>query len=141
MSAGSEKLTDDDFIRLANFRYALRCFLEFSEHAAASEGLTPQQHQALLVIRSSPHQTANVARLAERLRIRHNTAVELAQRLEAAALVKREPDEKDRRAILLSLTEIGTRKLETLTLVHRRELKQLSPEILQLFETLKSSRA
>ena len=34
--------------RLAAFRYELRRFLRFSEKAARSCGLTPQQHQLLL---------------------------------------------------------------------------------------------
>ncbi|MFT3991374.1 MAG: MarR family transcriptional regulator [Luteolibacter sp.] len=139
MSSRPKKLTDEDFTRLANFRYALRCFLEFSENAVAGEGLTPQQHQALLVIRASPDATANIARLAERLRIRHNTAVELAQRLESAGLISRVQNDEDRRTVLLNLTEEGTRKLETLTVVHRQELAQLSPQILQLFDNLKST--
>ena len=90
MAARKTKLSDADYVRLADFRYALRCFLEFSEIAAANEGLTPQQHQALLVIRGSPAGTANVRRLAERLRICHNTAVELAKRMEASGLIARE---------------------------------------------------
>ena len=53
MSAGKQKLDDWDYTRLADFHYALRRFLEFSEKAAAALGLTPQQHQALLVIRAS----------------------------------------------------------------------------------------
>ena len=62
MSARTKKLSDADYTRLADFRYALRCFLEFSEIAVAKEGLTPQQHQALLVIRASPQGTANIGR-------------------------------------------------------------------------------
>ncbi|MFT4175626.1 MAG: MarR family transcriptional regulator [Luteolibacter sp.] len=136
MSSRPKRLTDEDFLRLANFRYALRCFLEFSERAAAGERLTPQQHQALLVIRASPHGIANIARLAERLRVRHNTAVELAQRLEGSGLISRETDPADRRAILLKLTDEGDGKLERLSLAHRHELTQLSPEMLRLFENL-----
>lgn len=136
--ARMKRLSDADYTALADFRHALRCFLEFSENAAASEGLTPQQHQALLVIRGTPGSVANVARLAERLRVKHNTAVELAQRLESAGLVSRQPSAEDKRAVLLNLTELGSAKLETLTLIHRRELGQLSPEILRLFHSLDS---
>ena len=39
-----------DYETLAEFRYALRCFLRFSENAAESAGLTLQHHQALLFI-------------------------------------------------------------------------------------------
>jgi len=132
----SRKLTDADFTKLADFRYALRCFMEFSESAAAKEGLTPQQHQALLAIRGSEAATTSVGRLAERLRIRHNTAVELAQRLELAGLITRAPSPEDRRSVLLRVTEAGEDKLEHLSLVHRAELRELSPQIIALFKSL-----
>jgi DNA-binding MarR family transcriptional regulator len=134
--ARMKRLSDADYTALADFRHAIRCFLEFSENAAAAEGLTPQQHQALLVIRGTPGSMTNVGRLAERLRVKHNTAVELAQRLEAAGLVSRQSSEDDKRAVLLSLTNLGSTKLETLSLIHRRELGHLSPEILQLLHSL-----
>ena len=126
---------------MADFRYALRRFLEFSESAAAREGLTPQQHQALLVIRSSPGATATVRRLAERLRIKHNTAVELAQRLEAGGLILRWQSPDDGRAVCLALTDEGESKLEHLTRAHRAELRQLSPEIVELFRSLDAGEA
>lgn len=138
MSARTKKLSDADYARLADFRYALRRFLEFSEIEAAKEGLTPQQHQALLVIRSSPEGAANVGRLAERLRIRHNTAVELANRLAASGLIVREPSMEDRRSVILKLTDEGASRLEILTHVHRNELRQLGPEIVGLFTSMES---
>jgi DNA-binding MarR family transcriptional regulator len=136
MKTLSSKLTDADYARLGDFRYALRCFFEFSEAAAAREKLTPQQHQALLVIRSSPAAVASVGRLAERLRIRHNTAVELAQRLETAELITRQPSPDDGRSVLLRLSPMGEAKLEVLTHVHRAELHQLRPEIMALLQSL-----
>lgn len=107
--------------------------MEFSKRAVAKEDLTPQQHQALLVIRASPHGTANVGRLAERLKIRHNSAVELANRLVTSGLIVREISPSDRRAVLLSLTPEGSARLEVLAQVHRNELRQLKPEFLSLF--------
>jgi len=136
MTSRNKQLSDADYTRLAEFRHALRCFLEFSEVAAANEGLTPQQHQALLVIRGSPADAANVGRLAERLRIRHNTAVELAKRLEAAGLIARTVSPADRRAVMLTLTADGTARLEVLSRVHRNELRQLRPVIVGLFERI-----
>ena len=138
MSARTKKLSDADYTRLADFRHALRCFLEFSEIAAAKEGLTPQQHQALLVIRASPGAAANVGRLAERLRIRHNTAVELANRLVASGLIVREPSTEDRRSVILKLTEEAASKLEVLTRVHRNELQQLRPEVVGFFNAMET---
>lgn len=129
-------LSDANYTALADFRHALRCFLEFSEHAALAEGLTPQQHQALLVIRGTTGSVANIARLADRLRVKHNTAGELAQRLEAAGLIHRDASKEDKRSVLLSLTDLGSAKLETLTRIHRRELAQLSPQISGLLLSL-----
>lgn len=136
MPTPTQKLSDADYARLADFRYALRCFLEFSETAAAKEDLTPQQHQSLLVIRASPGEVANISRLAERLRVRHNTAVELANRLVRAGLVVRETSLEDRREVVLKLTPEGRSRLEVLTHVHRNELRQLRPEIVGLFSTI-----
>ncbi len=136
MPAKLKPLSDADYTRLANFRHALRRFLEFSENAASGEGLTPQQHQALLAIRGNPAACCTVGYLAERLCIRPNTAAELAQRLEAGGLITRQPSRGDRRTVELGLTATGIRKLEFLSQVHRAELKQLRPEILTLFESL-----
>lgn len=46
-------LSDAGYIRLANFCHALRRFLDSGENAAPSQGLTPQQHQAVRVIRAN----------------------------------------------------------------------------------------
>jgi DNA-binding MarR family transcriptional regulator len=138
MSSRTKKLSDADYVHLAEFRYALRCFLEFSEIAAAGQGLTPQQHQALLVIRASPGETANISRLAERLRIRHNSAVELANRLESSGLVVRETSPEDRRSVVLKLTADGAARVEVLTEVHRNELRQLKPAIAGLLGSIEA---
>lgn len=136
MAGERMELTDADYVKLADFRYALRRFLEFSQNAAAGQGLTPQQHQALLVIRASPGRIASIGRLAERLRLKHNSAVELAQRLEAGGLVRRHTNDEDRRSMMLNLTPYGVEKLEILTRIHRRELGHISPEMIDLFRHL-----
>ncbi|MCW0220224.1 MAG: hypothetical protein OJI67_18000, partial [Prosthecobacter sp.] len=46
-----QPITQAQYETLASFRFALRRFLRFSEQAAQSAGITPQQHQALLVIK------------------------------------------------------------------------------------------
>jgi len=132
----SPTLKHEDYMRLADFRHALRCFLEFSETAAAGEGLTPQQHQALLVIMASPEEEATVGRLAERLRIKHHSAVQLAQRLEASGMILRHISPADGRAVILTLTKLGATKLKVLSHTHRAELRQISPQMLELFQSL-----
>lgn len=136
MSPGNKDLTNADYEKLADFRYALRCFLDFSANAASSEGLTPQQHQALLAIRANSQPPASVGYLAERLQIRPNTAAELAMRLENAGLITRSGSLTDRRFTDLSLTPEGQGKLKSLTLAHRHELSQLRPVMLELLDNL-----
>lgn len=93
---------------LATFRYALRQFLRFSETAARQAGITPQQHQAILAIAGFPDQDQiTVSELAERLQIRHHSAVGLVDRLVVQDLVVREPGEADRREVYISLTPQG----------------------------------
>lgn len=76
-----------DYQALAEFRFEIRRFLNFSEQIARAAGLEPQQHQALLAIKGLPeHRTATVGVLAERLLIQHHSAVELVNRLETKGL-------------------------------------------------------
>jgi len=125
-----------EYETLASFRYLIRRFLHFSEDAAESVGLTPQQHQALLAIAGFPgrdHMT--ISELAERLQIRHNSAVGLVDRLVAQALITRGPA-PDRRAVHLRLTAQGEELLKRLTATHREELRRLRPEIYKLLARL-----
>jgi DNA-binding MarR family transcriptional regulator len=120
--------SQDDYEALSDFRYSVRCFLEFSENAARDAGLTPQQHQALLAVRGFPPGTAvTIGDLAERLRIRHNSAVELVDRLAEAGLLVRTPDALDNRRVLLTLGEAATDILSALSAAHLDELSRLRP--------------
>lgn len=121
-------LTDADYERLAEFRYLLRRFLAFSEAAAGETGLTHQQHQALLMIRGfSGPQDMTVGALAERLGIRHHSAVGLVSRLHSRHLIRRHSNSADRRQVLISLTPEAEALLDGLTLAHRDELTRLAP--------------
>lgn len=117
-----------DYKTLAQFRYLLRTFAAFSENAALGSGLTPQQHQALLAIKGFPgRDRVTVGELAERLNIRHHSAVGLADRLAARGLVRRRADKADRRQVWLELTARAEARLARLTLAHRDELRRLAP--------------
>ncbi len=121
-------LTQADYTALAEFRYLIRCFLEFSEDAAKDAGLTPRHHQALLVVKGYGRgQPITVGDLAERLRIRHNTAVELANRLSENGLVIRSQDNEDQRRVLLKLTRLAERRLADLSSAHLDELARIQP--------------
>src|SRR5213593_3847001 len=93
-----------EYRALAEFRHALRRFLAFSAEAARAAGLEPRQHQLLLALRGlSEGAEPTVGALAEQLGIRHHSAVELVDRMEARALVKRARGVTDRRRVLVRL--------------------------------------
>jgi DNA-binding MarR family transcriptional regulator len=117
-----------DYLALGEFRYQIRRFLHFSEEAAKSHGLEPQQHQALLAIHSSGEpEGATIGRLAERLLIRHHSAVGLVDRLAEGKLVERVRGGQDRRQVRVRLTPAGELKLRSLAEAHREELRQSGP--------------
>ncbi len=127
---------------LAEFRYALRRFLRFSESAASEVGLTPQQHQALLAIKGFPErEQITIGELAERLQIRHHSAVGLADRLEAEKLIKRVPGADDRRKVYISLTAHGQSVIEKLSALHHEQLVQLTPQLRALLTRIEEMSA
>ena len=105
----------------------------FSEDAARAAGLTAQQHQALLAIHGFPgRDRVVIGELAERLNVRHHSAVGLIDRLSAKALVRRRRDALDGRRVLIELTARGRSLLAGLSLAHRNELRRLAPLLIRL---------
>ena len=134
------RLSKAEYELLAAFRYALRQFLHFSEESARAVGIEPQQHQALLAIKGFPERDKiTIGELAERLQIRHHSAVGLAGRLVANGLAAREADAEDRRQVYLALTPHGEALLEQLAATHKEELRRLRPEIHALLARLDES--
>jgi DNA-binding MarR family transcriptional regulator len=129
-------LNDSDYERLAEFRYVLRHFLIFSENAASEAGLSAQQHQALLAIKAASGKPVTAGLLAERLGIRHHSAVGLLDRLEEKALIKRERNAADRRQVLILLAPRAERMLAQLSAAHQRELKRVAPLLRSLLNHL-----
>jgi DNA-binding MarR family transcriptional regulator len=125
-----KQLSKSQYETLAAFRYALRRFLHFSEEAAHAAGITPQQHQALLAVKGFPGRDhATVGELAERLLLRHHSAVGLVDRLVADKLVSRASSAQDRRQVFVHLTLRGENVLERLSLAHREQLRRIGPEL------------
>ncbi|MCC6191069.1 MAG: MarR family transcriptional regulator [Anaerolineales bacterium] len=130
-------VTQAEYAALANFRYAIRQFLRFSEEAASQLGLTAQQHQALLAIRGFPQRDAlTVGELAERLQVRHHSAVGLVNRLEKQGLVMRRPSPADRRQVYVALSARGADMLEHLTAAHRAEVRRIGPQLRALLKVV-----
>ena len=116
---------------LAAFRYKLRCFMAWSERDARQAGLEPQQHQMMLAISGLPAgKVATIGVVAERLQIRHHTAVELAGRLEANGLLVRSRTSPDQREVVISLTPEGSQRLAPLVQHSLNTLTETGPELL-----------
>jgi DNA-binding MarR family transcriptional regulator len=130
-------ISKNDYETLAEFRYAVRRFLSFSENAAGSVGLTLQQHQALLFIIGHPGRgQITIGELAERLQIHHHSAVGLVNRLEDKGFVERVLNEADRRQVFIGLTGKGVSVLESLASTHREELRVMGPQLCTLLRQI-----
>jgi DNA-binding MarR family transcriptional regulator len=130
-------VTDSEYQALASFRRALRTFLHFSEEAARAAGLTPAQHQLLLAIKGADSGTApTIGEIADSLKLRHHSAVELVDRASVADLVTRQHDPDDARRQRLILTELGEGKLARLSALHRSELRRFQQEIMAALASL-----
>ena len=130
-----------DYSALAAFRYEIRRFLNFSEAAAREAGIEPQQHQALLAIKGRPEIDTTVGVLAERMQIRHHSAVELSRRLEGRGWIRRSRDGCDRREVQLRLTQRAEKLLAKLSLAHRDELRTTEPRLVRALSRVVMRRA
>jgi DNA-binding MarR family transcriptional regulator len=135
------EITPEDYRALGSFRYHIRRFMHFSEEAARHEGLEPQQHQMMLAIKASAEPAGpDVTDLAEHLMIRHHSAVGLVDRLAQRGYVERVRATGDRRVVRVRLTADGERRLKRLSGVHREELRELAPLLVDALSALTASR-
>ena len=126
-----------EYRALAELRYQVRRFLNFSEAAARGADIEPQQHQLLLVLKGLlKNQRPTIRIIAERLQIQHNSAVELVQRSVERALIERRTGVQDRREASLHVTLRGERVLRALSLAHRDELRSAAPLLVRALEAL-----
>jgi DNA-binding MarR family transcriptional regulator len=122
---------------LAEFRYRLRRFLAFSEVAAEAAGISAQQYQLLQVVSAVPvGQECSISYVAERMVVRHNSAVELVDRAEKSGLVRRVADESDHRRSLVEITERGGELVSRLVVEHLTEIEAEGPELLRTLHQL-----
>ena len=137
MASPGVRLKKSHYELLASWRYSLRAFQRFSQVEAQAAGLTPQQHQALLAIMGLPGRDyASVGEIAERLHLRHHSAVGLVDRLAKRQLVQRQASKSDRRRMEVRVTAKGEKLLGKLSAAHLEELRQLSPKLKRLLASL-----
>lgn len=122
---------------LAEFRYQLRRFVSFSEAASESAGISAQQYQLLQVVATVPEgQESSISYIAERMVVRHNSAVELVDRAEKAGLVQRVADPNDHRRSLVETTSRGNDFLAQLVPIHLAEVRTENGELLRSLQQL-----
>ena len=122
-----DRLTQQDFERLLEFRVTLRRFQRWSEDQAQAAGLTHVQHQLLVAIKGHPGgEPPTVGDLAGYLLLRPHSAVELVDRAELAGLVERTRDPADGRVVRVRLTPEGDQILHRLTRAHLERLYELA---------------
>jgi DNA-binding MarR family transcriptional regulator len=130
-----------DYRSLAEFRFQIRSFLSFSERAARTHGVEPQQHQLLLACKGLPtSQRPTIGTLARRLCVEHHTAVALVDKLELAGLVRRVPSQSDRREVLVEITRRGESLLAELSAIHRDQLATVGPALIKALSAVLNGR-
>ena len=121
-----------EYQALANVRFLIRRFLNNTENAARAVGIEPQQYLGLLQLRGlPPGQEPTIRALADRLQLRHNSVVELVNRMEKRGLFRREQAAGDRRCILLRVTPRGEKLLDQLVRHRIAELRVTCPELVR----------
>jgi DNA-binding MarR family transcriptional regulator len=135
--AATKPVKDPDYRALAQFRYHIRRYLDFSDKAAKAAGLEPKQYQLLLALKGLPEDVRpTVGALAEQLRIRHHSTVELINRAETNHFVKRT---RVGNHVLVRLTRQGERVLEQAVEKRLRELRVAGPILVKALHQLTNS--
>ena len=131
-----DDLPAPDYRALLEFRYAIRSFLHFSEESARAAGIEPQQHQLMLAIKAGGNGESRIGDLAELLKLRHHSTVELIDRLVANGFAERQRAETDRRQVHVHLTEAGEHVLRDLSERHSEQLRSDGPELLRVLQEI-----
>ncbi len=130
--ANSREVSAAGYRQLAEFRFRIRQFLHFSEEAARSCRIEPQQHQLLLAIKGLPEGTRpTVSALSHRLCLRHHSTVELIDRLVEQGAVSRRHNSEDRREVFIELTPHGEQLLHQLSAILWQELRVTGPALVE----------
>jgi DNA-binding MarR family transcriptional regulator len=109
----AKEITSAEYAALAELRFLIRKFVGEGDAIARAAGLEPQQYLLLLAIRGLPEgEEATIRTLADRLALKHHSAVELIDRLELNGYVRRTRSRDDRRRVLVSLLPRGEKLLE-----------------------------
>ena len=133
----SGEVRTEQYRALAELRHQIRQFLSEGDRAARGAGLEPQQYLLLLMIRGLPEgQAATIRTLADRLTLKHHSAVELVDRLEANGYVRRARARGVGRMGMGSLLPRGERMLEEVARERINELRSNGHELVRAIDRL-----
>jgi DNA-binding MarR family transcriptional regulator len=125
---------ESDYHALAEFRYHIGRYLDFSDQAARAAGIEPRQYQLLLAIRGLPKTVEpTVGALAQQLRRHHHSTVELINRAETNDLVRRS---RVGAHVLVRLTRKGERVLTQAVEERLEELRVAGPVLVKALQHL-----
>ena len=137
----ANEITSAEYRALAELRYLLRKFVREGDSIARSAGLEPQQYLLLLAIRGLPDgEEATIRVLADRLALKHHSAVELIDRLESHGYVRRNRSRDDRRRVLVGLLPRGEKLLEEVARHRISELRSSGAALVNAISALLETR-
>jgi len=131
------EVTTEDYRALAELRYRIRKFVGEGDAVARASGLEPQQYLLLLALRGLPEGTeATIRTLADRLALKHHSAVELIDRMEMHGYVRRSRSRDDRRRVLVALLPRGEKLLEQVARDRIGELRATGAALVNAISSL-----
>jgi DNA-binding MarR family transcriptional regulator len=133
----AKEITPAEYAALAELRYLIRKFVGEGDTVARAAGLEPQQYLLLLAVRGLPEgEEATIRALADRLALKHHSAVELIDRLELHGYVRRTRSRDDRRRVLVSLLPRGEKLLEQVARHRISELRSSGTALVNAISAL-----
>jgi DNA-binding MarR family transcriptional regulator len=133
----AKEITSAEYTALAELRYLIRKFVGEGDAVARAAGLEPQQYLLLLAVRGLPEgEDATIRALADRLALKHHSAVELIDRLELHGYVRRTRSRDDRRRVLVSLLPRGEKLLEQVARHRISELRSSGKALVNAISAL-----
>src|SRR6266699_761983 len=133
----TKEITTAEYQALAEMRYRIRKFVGEGDAVARAAGLEPQQYLLLLAIRGLPEgEEATIRTLADRLALKHHSAVELIDRMEVHGYVRRSRSRDDRRRVLVSLLPRGEKLLEQVARDRISELRSSGAALVKAISAL-----
>lgn len=133
----AKEITTAEYRALAELRYRIRKFVREGDAVATAAGLEPQQYLLLLAIRGLPEgEEATIRALADRLALKHHSAVELIDRLEVHGYLHRSRSRDDRRRVLVTLLPRGEKLLEQVALQRISELRTSGKAFVNAIDSL-----